>query len=801
MIKASFLVPLMTACILVLSGCEKKSELPPEPVEPLTFAVFGNTGMSGDGGAALRVLADSIRSSGADFAVDLGNRLGAGVTSAGIGALWDAVDGDRELFSIPVFAIPGPNDIFDYDSDVEYEARYGSQWYSFRRNGIFFVFLDTEDESYNGGFGTKARIGGSQLRWLETMLDDSRNAPVVVFMHRPIWIDNQVLWNTTVRPLLKSAGVVLMVAASDDGLCDWGDIDGIRAVTTGCTGSVEQAGVGLFPHILTATVGDGDMRFSVYAADTSPHDGIPVDRDAVERVDSLLSAVVPQPVEADAGWNIGESREITLENTFDVQLSGRLEFGLFGGTTWKLDPERIDIAVDPGMKATYRLGIRGTSPDLGPQPDYSVSLSLGGLPVAQDEGTLTVRIPSPRKDTPVVAEAGVAAVLPYNFKGGQLRIPVETEGYDNCGRCIIYRTDESGNPQCVFISPLRDFRPGINEFTWNGSDLEGQRVASDSLTYRVFVYNKKAPATWVAEGPPCLYGSAMMKQSMSGMSFLTHDSHAVTGFRIGVSSGAPRPEVVVDAGAVLGDVAMTGFAYGDNGRLYCSTRYGVVSMLIDGSGVQPDHSFGSEGFAVLPDFRGREIGGIAFASGVVYVGLGGAVGAPPSIVAMDALSGDILDVIGLGEWYGEDEKPPSFAVSPDGFICAHPDGGVVVKTDLFGEALWTSGSDTPTVGTGSDGRSFIYGVGVDPDGFIYVNTPGTSARCVVLGPDGVDLFRVILVSLPGLRVSAVVPSVEGKPGDGLYFVTRGGDRPYVFHVPFTFRKGMIVDESGFAETE
>jgi hypothetical protein len=38
--------------------------------------------------------------------------------------------------------------------------------------------------------------------------------------------------------------------------------------------------------------------------------------------------------------------------------------------------------------------------------------------------------------------------------------------------------------------------------------------------------------------------------------------------------------------------------------------------------------------------------------------------------------------------------------------------------------------------------------------------------------------------------------IEGKPSDGLYLVTRGGDRPYVFHVPYTIRSGEIVEKDG-----
>jgi len=111
-----------------------------------------------------------------------------------------------------------------------------------------------------------------------------------------------------------------------------------------------------------------------------------------------------------------------------------------------------------------------------------------------------------------------------------------------------------------------------------------------------------------------------------------------------------------------------------------------------------------------------------------------------------------------------------------------------------GELLWLNEPGDLGGDSDADGHSFTYGIGFDRYGFSYVNTPGTSARCAVLGPDGRSLFRVILVILPGLRVSSVVPMIEGKSTDGLYFVTRGADKPYVFHVPYTIKTGKIIEE-------
>ena len=191
---------------------------------------------------------------------------------------------------------------------------------------------------------------------------------------------------------------------------------------------------------------------------------------------------------------------------------------------------------------------------------------------------------------------------------------------------------------------------------------------------------------------------------------------------------------------------------------------------------------------------GGTLGPPVCADGVVYVGVGGDNARSTLICMLDAVTGHRLGNMDLGGVFGDALAPPVVTATNGGLICANPDREYIVRLSPQGELIWINDASTWVVGLDRDNRSFIHGIGTDQFGFSYSCTPGTSARCGVLGPDGRGLFRVILVSLPGLRVGDVVPLVEGRDTDGLYFVTRGGDRPYVFHVPFTIREGIIVDE-------
>ena len=119
----------------------------------VTFAVFGNTGYATDNGKIFENLIHAVNEYGVDFSVNLGNRLPDGVPPHGAGALRESADESLQLFDAPVYPVAGRNDVFDYESDVEYTRRYGPMWYSFRREDTQFIVLNTEDDAYRFRFG------------------------------------------------------------------------------------------------------------------------------------------------------------------------------------------------------------------------------------------------------------------------------------------------------------------------------------------------------------------------------------------------------------------------------------------------------------------------------------------------------------------------------------------------------------------------------------------------------------------------------------------------------------------------
>ena len=786
--------------VTILSSCDKNEKGSASPTLPasVTFAVFGNTGMSTDNGTAFKILASSLTNLNTDFAVDLGNKIPPDSIPGKSEEALDENNTMTQAVTVPVYPVAGSNDIFDYESDTTYSMLYGPLWYSFRRGGALCIVLNTADDSYRSKFGSSFALGDEQLNWLMNTLDGTdKKQTVVVFMNRPVWKDAPGVWLTSLLPVFRSGGVDLMISCNEKGLFDWGEIDGTRAVSSGCTGPVKEHGLGLFPHFLLVSLNGGRSSFKVLKLDGTAVDGIDIDKNAEEMVDRFVTSLQPHPLPSTTSWDISESVEISLKNPFDTTVSGSLAFKTYRTTSWDITPRSFDFSLEKGEKATFLMTIRGSAPDLAPPPTYHLTSKVGETSVADLEGIIEREIPPPRTGSRIPAAVQIVGTLPYVFDGRTLRIPIDVSGPDKSGRLIIYNEGTTEIPICMHVSPLHNFRNGINELSWNGRDLDGRRVTADSLSYYVVVYNKKAPPTWVAEGPPSLYGSFSVEKTDSGHRSITHTDKEIVSYRIGSSIGTPTADQLHSLDGFLDGFTIIGTAYDGDDRLFVTTEKGLLCVLLSDGKIRADRSFGESGYVSFTDYRGCLVGNPSLAGDTVFVGIGGGNGRQPSVLSFDKKTGDTTGTKPLDEYFANSINPPSVTATDRGVYISHPDGKHVMLNNHLGELLWLNEPGDLGGDADVDGRSFTYGIGTDQYGFSYVNTPGTSARCSVIGPDGRTLFRVILVILPGLRVSSAIPFIEGKSTDGIYFITRGADKSYVFHIPYTIKAGKIVDESFF----
>jgi len=104
-------------------------------------------------------------------------------------AEFDTVQQVLSELSLPVFYVPGENDVIE-DDGAQYLQRFGkstqgSGWYSFDQGGVHFIALVNVVNLKAGGLGT---LGTEQLEWLERDVKHLQSStPIVVFAHIPLW--------------------------------------------------------------------------------------------------------------------------------------------------------------------------------------------------------------------------------------------------------------------------------------------------------------------------------------------------------------------------------------------------------------------------------------------------------------------------------------------------------------------------------------------------------------------------------------------------------------------------------------
>jgi hypothetical protein len=111
------------------------------------------------------------------------------------------------------------------------------------------------------------RVGDGQRMWLQTMLDRAaaRGKPILVLMHRPLWVYDSVKWFETIHPMLVKAKVAAVIAGHLHFLLDDAPRDGVKYLVVGtCGGGIDQHPLaGQLQHLTFVQVGP-DGKLEIY---------------------------------------------------------------------------------------------------------------------------------------------------------------------------------------------------------------------------------------------------------------------------------------------------------------------------------------------------------------------------------------------------------------------------------------------------------------------------------------------------------------------------------------------------------
>ena len=114
---------------------------------------------------------------------------------------WDEFDGFVKKLDMPFFYLPGNHDITNQVMEDLWKKRLGATYYHFVYKNVLFIALNSEDQKRGAERGT---ISDEQFEYIkQTLTNNKEVAWTLVFMHQPLWIqENTQRWNE-VEQLLK----------------------------------------------------------------------------------------------------------------------------------------------------------------------------------------------------------------------------------------------------------------------------------------------------------------------------------------------------------------------------------------------------------------------------------------------------------------------------------------------------------------------------------------------------------------------------------------------------------------------
>jgi len=146
---------------------------------PLRFAIIGDRSGGVDQKAFDTVIDDIVRLR-PDFVLTVGD-----ISDNALETEWDRALESLSRISVPVYYVPGNNDIVDDSSRNLFTQKTGfPPFYSFDKGQVHFIVLDNSCVEKAGDMGKE------QLSWLEKDLKKNRKSETtLVFMHKPFWAD------------------------------------------------------------------------------------------------------------------------------------------------------------------------------------------------------------------------------------------------------------------------------------------------------------------------------------------------------------------------------------------------------------------------------------------------------------------------------------------------------------------------------------------------------------------------------------------------------------------------------------
>jgi len=355
--------------------------------DPFSFAIIGDrTGGTPEEWPVFDRAIEEINLLQPDFAVMIGDMIPGYIDdSDDMNAQWEDFKEHVAPLTVPLFVIPGNHDISNPRMLEWYSDIVGRTYYHFVYRDCLFLMIGPQSHWENGG----SYFGREQLDYIHKVLSTNRKAKhTFVFMHQPVWFDNDTEWQEIEadlgdRPYSVFAGHFHHTIYQKRNDKRFLVVSATKGETVRPDNPMPE--LGRFPHFTNVTVTDGTPHValiepgSIWPEDTCPLDFLQNFERAVS-----IEPVIPEGLGTDI---IRPGFDLVLDNAFTVPLS--VSWDLTGNAVedWQpLDmPKTQTYTLAPGEHRIFKYRFAVNRSDVTPVPTFKYTVSYKGRDIRKSE--------------------------------------------------------------------------------------------------------------------------------------------------------------------------------------------------------------------------------------------------------------------------------------------------------------------------------------------------------------------------------------------------------------------------------
>jgi hypothetical protein len=256
---------------------------------------------------------------------------------------------------------PGTRSENDHSNEELYKSHFGPLHWSFDVERTHFVILYSDET-----LSWRQRLSDDQLQWLREDLREMDADHLFVFLHRPLWLNEQSRWDE-VHTMLVETGIARAVIAGHFHSYERGeDRDGIAHFILGCTGgSMDQDPlVGGLQHwcLLTIEGERWDLETKIIGGQWVPNDHVRSEARETARAvrgvgfdETGLRGVIPMPFGAPV---VKHETSLLVTNPLDTQVSVTVAQETGRGDGWSMRPDEIQLTLGPRASQEIDVNLR-----------------------------------------------------------------------------------------------------------------------------------------------------------------------------------------------------------------------------------------------------------------------------------------------------------------------------------------------------------------------------------------------------------------------------------------------------------